>query len=189
MAAGAFERATNYGWRSSLTWSVALATNSRSPKCTRDNSQELWQPGLAVQFQLSKALTKRIRKSTQVFHAFRLATHLCWLALALVELKFVRKSAKVFTVWPPNTSWQQVICICVKCTAFDDLHAWHCEPTSESVWSPIASSGFVNLRWLASTCESVWPELKSCIFCLSMHHVSVLIVKTFRSAGLTGSNC
>ena len=55
-------------------------------------------------------------------------------------------------------------------TSWYQLYAWNvrlfatCEPTCESVWppfaSPYASPGFANLRWLASTCESVCPGLK-----------------------------
>ena len=61
-----------------------------------------------------------------------------------------------------NTCRSQVSCICVN-YAFCDL-PWTYEQTCESVWPPIASpyasSGFANLRRLASTCESVWPGLK-----------------------------
>ena len=55
------------------------------------------------------------------------------------------------TVWPPNasrhnTSWSQVICICVKLALFATNTQCVCEPTCESVWppfaSPYASSGF-----------------------------------------------
>ena len=43
-----------------------------------------------------------------------------WLALTLVELKVVCKLTTFFTVWPPkavDTSWSQVICICVNLRA------------------------------------------------------------------------
>ena len=56
---------------------------------------------------------------------FRLATHLRWLALTLVEHKFVRKSTQVFTVWPSSAIrhkfGSQVHCIRVKFTTFCDL--------------------------------------------------------------------
>ena len=48
---------------------------------------------------------------------------------------------------------------------------WTCKLTCESVWPPFASpytsSGFANLCWLASTCESVWSELYIFICSLS----------------------
>ena len=47
--------------------------------------------------------------ATCVRLAFRLATHLRGLALTLVELKFVRKSTQVFTVWPTNASRHKLI--------------------------------------------------------------------------------
>ena len=48
--------------------------------------------------------------------------------------------------------------ICVKFTAFCDLRA-DLRIRLATLRSPYASSGFANLRWLASTCESVWPGL------------------------------
>ena len=49
-----------------------------------------------------------------------------------------------------DTSWSQVIC----CYKINQWYAWNffatCKPTCESVWPPFASSGFANLRRLAS---------------------------------------
>ena len=57
-----------------------------------------------------------------------------------------------------DTSWSQVICICVKFTTFCDLRA-DLRIRLVTLVNPYASSGFSNLRWLASICESVWPAL------------------------------
>ena len=65
------------------------------------------------------------RQSMQVQLAFRLVTHLCRLALTLVELKFACKSTKVFSPFghptQVDTSWSQVNCTCLKFTTFCDL--------------------------------------------------------------------
>ena len=86
--------------------------------------------------------------------AFCLATHLRWLALTLVELKFVRKSTQVFHRLATQLKSTQV-------DRKSAVYAWNLRPfaTCESVrkFVHMSSSGFANLRWLASTSESVWP--------------------------------
>ena len=93
--------------------------------------------------------------STCVQLAFRLATHLRWLAMTLVELKFVHKSTHVFTVWPPSASRHKLIAsqLC-EITTFGDLRdlasqlAIRLATHRKSVL--YGSSGFANLHRLES---------------------------------------
>ena len=99
----------------------------------------------------AKALAKRAQRQffTLPFQlVFRLAAHFRWLALTLIEFKFVHKSTQVDRKSTVH-AWNLWLLVRL---------AWTCEQTYESVWpriaSPCASSGFANLRRLASTWES-----------------------------------
>ena len=92
-----------------------------------------------------KALAKRAQR--QFFTSVLTWVSFGRLALTLIELKFVHKSTQVdrkSTVYAWNL-WLLRL-------------AWTCKPTCESVWPRIASlcasSGFANLRRLASAWES-----------------------------------
>ena len=87
----------------------------------------------------------------------------CILILGVKGLNSYASRRKFFTVWPPNTSQHNMIASQLYMREIDAFlrFAWTCEPTYKFFWppfaSPYASSGFVNLHWLALTCESVWP--------------------------------
>ena len=94
-------------------------------------------------------LSSRRTFSTCVQLAFRLAKHLRWFQIRTQ----VRLHAGFFTVWPPNISWSQVNCICVKFTAFCHLRA-DLRIRLATIRKYVCKFWF---RKLASTCESVWP--------------------------------
>ena len=109
---------------------------------------------------LSKSLATRTRKSTQVNAGFRLAFNLrfVWPPTCVDNcVDFGRASSasrrQFFTVCPPNPSRHKLISSQLWIAWSLQLFAT-CEPTCESVWPPIASpyasSGFINLRRLAS---------------------------------------
>ena len=90
---------------------------------------------------------------------FRLATHLRWLALTLIELKFVRK---FFNVWSFNASRHKLIASHLYMReVYELLRLVWIELASRSVRPPITSPYILKLWFckLASTCDSVWPRL------------------------------
>ena len=128
-------------WLSSkLHCSALTKLTLRRTRMIPKSGNKFWPNGLASRRKFS--ISARL--------AFRLATHLRWLALTLVELKFVRKSLQVFHRLTAQRKSTQVD---RKSTVYAwhlRLFAWTCEPTCESIWPPIASlyasSGFANLR-------------------------------------------
>ena len=96
------------------------------------------------------------RKWTQVNASFRLAFNLRFVwPPTCVDLRWHWSSSnsypgrrKFFTVWPPNAKSTQVDhTSTIYVWNLRPLQfAWTCKPTCESVWPPIASSGFANLR-------------------------------------------
>ena len=140
-------------------------TNSRPNKIQQSHPHHLlsivfsettikpWPNGLASQ------------RKTSVRLAFRWTSHLRCLACTCVDFGRAQIRTQVDASFSPfghptqvDPSWSQVNCIWLKFTTFCNLWTWAwtwtCEPPCESVWPPIvspyASSGFVNLRRLAS---------------------------------------
>ena len=102
---------------------------------------------------------KRTRKSTQVSASFGVAFRL---ATTCVDFGRAQIRRQV------DTRWSQVICKCAKFTTFCNLRADFWPP----IPSPHASSGFANLRRLASpfgqglrTSSSSWQQ-KNCHACV-----------------------
>ena len=90
--------------------------------------------------------------TTSVQLAFRLETHSCWLWLSSSSYASRRK---FFPVWPLNASRHKLIANQLYMREIYDLLrlAWTCEPTCESVWTPIASP-------YASLCLQSYIDLK-----------------------------
>ena len=120
-------------------------------------------------YSLSKAGLASRRKSTQVFDlpstCVSFGHPLEWTCDDFLWLWSSSNSyasrRKFFTVWPPNVQVDgrmQDNCIYVKFTSVCDLHEL-ASRLANPFGRPYASSGFANLRWLTSTCESVWPGL------------------------------
>ena len=107
-------------------------------------------------------LTSQRKSSTCIQLEFHLVTNLHWLWSSSNSFA---SQHKIFSVWPPNANWYQLIS--------SQLCAWNllllqlegtCEPTCKSVWPPIASpcwsSGlFANLHQLTWICKSIRPGL------------------------------
>ena len=120
--------------------------------------------------------------------AFRLATHLRWLALTLVGLRFVRVDASFRPTQVDRTTWSQVICVPLEprnffwvlfVAALSYFITGRISFTCSHLYIRQLFATCVNLRadlrirltthrksirkfWfckLASTCKSVWPEL------------------------------
>ena len=125
-----------------------------------------------------------------------MATHLPWIGIrcfAFVRLQIRTQSwRKSYTAFghptQVDTSWSQVICICLKFTTF-----FAYESTCESVWPP-GHRKSVRKFWfckLASACESVWPGLK-CIaisvfkitasFVVVSSHEDIFVSRNFASS-------
>ena len=112
---------------------------------------------------------------------FPLATHLCQLALPLVELNFVCKSMQVFHRLATQGKLTQV-------DQKSTVYVWNlwlfatCVNLQADLWirlttqrKSIRKSWFAILLWLASTCESIWPRLYNCIHRLSLQLSGVLV--------------
>ena len=110
-----------------------------------------WQNGLASLTQVFDL------RSLQI--AFRLATHLRWLATTLLELNFGRKSTQVSTVWPPNTSRHKLIASELymrgNLQLFCNLRELASRLRGERI--RLATHRKFWFCKLVSTCESVWP--------------------------------
>ena len=132
-------------------------------------------------FSNCKALAKRTRKLTEVFdlrstcisfgHPLALLAMTCddlrRLALTLVEIKFVRKSTQVFTIWPPNASRHKLVASQVymrKFTAFFVLRELTSRLANAFAHPSQVRTQVLVLQTcidLRSTCESVWPGLNN----------------------------
>ena len=140
--------------------------------------------------QTDSQVDARRKFSTCVPLAFRLATHLRWLATTCVDFGraqiHMQSRRRFFTVWPPNASRHNLIasnCICVKFMTFVWL-AWTCEPISESV-SVATHRKSVRKFWFATACVGLRVRLAGVLLRLYWGFAPSLIVFPALSLKLT----
>ena len=161
----AFRLATHLRWLwLSLTLSLlkVIKVNVLPSNSTRRYDVHKGEHGILY---FSQTIADVAISSHNITHTFPtwMVRRTCILILGVKGLNSYASRRKFFTVWPPNTSQHNMIASQLYMREIDAFlrFAWTCEPTYKSVWppfaSPYASSGFVNLHWLALTCESVWP--------------------------------
>ena len=128
--------------------------------CFVSISKEIIQHEYLTKWTRRSTQINAIKSSTCIQLAFRLATHLRWLWSSSNSHASRRK---FFALWPPNASQHKFIGrkSCVSAWSLRlfatcvNLQADFCKSVWPPIASPHASSGFANLRRLASTCESV----------------------------------
>ena len=131
---------------------------------------------------LANGVTSKHKLKTWVYLHLRLAwpcVDLRWLALTLVEINFSRKSMQIFSPFghptQPNASWVTSInqLLTMEMQEISDLNGFFA--TCVYLWGnlPIRlatqrkSLRKFNLPLRATTCESIWPGLKTPCCCFA----------------------